>query len=263
VNLSAAAVVLRPRPLAEVLDLASRLTFSVALGLYLRLGAAVLLPCIAGCLALRYAAGWSWWGVWFVALSLGGVVQGVFTVAMGRLMFAEELGVRLALRLFGKRLGAYLPALFVSRFILAVSASVLVALPFAWPRLLFVHEACLLEGARPFEAVSRASRFVANRFGDAFLTMLALVATQSAIVLIVELLGQGMIDQVLQLGRPFGALFADGGSPYAIVGFFASIPYVATARFLQYIDARTRADGWDVQLRFLAVAAEDAERRSA
>lgn len=263
-NLSAAAVVLRPRPLSEVLDLASRLTFSVALGLYLRLAAAVLLPSLAVCLALRHAAGWSWAAVWLAALSLGVVVQGVFTVAVGRLMFSEHLGARAALRLFGKRLGAYLGALAASRFILGAAASVfLIGLPFAWPRLLFVHEASLLEGARPIEAVTRASRFVNGRLGEAFATLLALAGTQLAIVFTAEMLGQGIVDSVLQLGRPFGALFADGGSPYALAGFFLSIPYLSTARFLQYIDARTRADGWDVQLRFLAVASADAERRAA
>jgi hypothetical protein len=263
-NLSAAAIVLRPRPLSEVLDLASRLTFSVALGLYLRLAAAVLLPSFAACLALRYAAGWSWIGVWLAALALGGVTQGVFTVAVGRLMFSEALGARTALGLFRKRFGAYLGALVASRFILVAAASVfLLGLPFAWPRMLFVHEVSLLESARPLEAVSRASRFVTGRVGEAVATLLALAGTQLAIVFTAEMLGQGIVDQVLQLGRPFGALFADGGSPYALAGFFLSIPYVSTARFLQYIDARTRADGWDVQLRFLAVASADDERRAA
>ena len=58
-----------------------------------------------------------------------------------------------------------------------------------------------------------------------------------------------------QLGKPFGDLWDDGGSAYAIVGFFAALPLVATARFLAYIDGRTRQDGWDIQLRFMAIAA--------
>ena len=40
-------------------------------------------------------------------------------------------------------------------------------------------------------------------------------------------------------------------------------PWVATARFLQYVDGRTRADGWDIQLRFMAIAAADGEHRRA
>ena len=59
-NLGASAIVLRPRTLGEVLDLACRLSISLALGLYARLSALILLPIFAGCLALRYAAGWPW-----------------------------------------------------------------------------------------------------------------------------------------------------------------------------------------------------------
>ena len=37
----------------------------------------------------------------------------------------------------------------------------------------------------------------------------------------------------------------------AIAGLFASLPLVATLRFLAYIDIRTRREGWDIQVRFL------------
>jgi hypothetical protein len=43
------------------------------------------------------------------------------------------------------------------------------------------------------------------------------------------------------------------------------IPYVATARFLAYLDLRTRSEGWDIQTRFAAIAlrAAEVERRAA
>ena len=70
---------------------------------------------------------------------------------------------------------------------------------------------------------------------------------------------RGLVDSVLQLGRPFGSLFSDGGSVYALVGFFYGIQYAAIARFLKYVDLRTRKEGWDIQIRFLSlVAAQDA-----
>lgn len=261
-NLGAAAIVLRPRNLAEILDLACRLACSLALALYLRLAALVLLPCLAICLALRHALGWPWPAVWLVAAGLAAAAQGVFTVAVGRLLFSEELGARQVLRLFGKRAGSYLGMLAVSRMLLAVAAlPALLGLPFAWPRLLFVHEASLLEGARAGDAIQRSGRFVAGRLWGAFGVLLALLCTQAGFVIAVELLGQGLVDHVLQLGRPFGDLFAKGGSAFALAGFLLSVPYVATARFLDYIDARTRADGWDVQLRFMAIAARDAAER--
>ncbi|APR85859.1 Hypothetical protein A7982_11208 [Minicystis rosea] len=262
-NLGAAAVVLRPRSLAEILDLACRLSCSLALGLYLRLAALVLLPCLALCLALRHVLDWSWYAVWFVAACLGAAAQGVFTIAVGRLLFSEALGAGQVIRLFARRFGSYLWMLVLSRVVLVGSAAVLIALPVAWPRLLFVHEASLLENAKAGDAIQRAGRFVSGRAAQVFGVLAALLVTQAGFIAIAEFLGHGLVDQVLQLGRPFGALFSKGGSAYALAGFFLSVPYVSTARFLHYIDARTRADGWDVQLRFMAIASENAERRAA
>jgi hypothetical protein len=263
-NLGASAIVLRPRTLGEVLDLACRLSISLALGLYARLSALILLPIFAGCLALRYAAGWPWAAVWTVAVTAGGVAQGVFTVGVGRLLFSEELRAGQVLRLFGRRLGSYLVMLGLSRMLLAASCvPFFFGLPFAWPRVVFVHEASLLEGAGPADAIRRSNRFIAGRGASVFGALLALLLTQAAFVITAELLGQGLVKEVLQLGEPFGALFSDGGSPYALAGLLLSVPYVSTARFLDYIDARTRADGWDIQLRFMAIAAGDGERRAA
>lgn len=263
-NLGAAAVVLRPRTLAEILDLACRLVGSIALGLFLRLSAIVLLPCLAVCLALRHALGWPWPAVWAAAAILGVAAQGVFTAAVGRLLFSEELTAGQALRVFGRRAGSYLLMLFL-RWLLLVAAATVAVLPIfvAWPVTLFAHEASLLEGAGPTDAIRRAGRFVSNRVGSVFGVLLALLFTQAAFVIAAELLGQGLVDQVLQLGKPFGSLFDKGGSAYALAGFLLSIPYVATARFLHYIDARTRSDGWDIQLRFMAIAAREDEARRA
>ena len=54
----------------------------------------------------------------------------------------------------------------------------------------------------------------------------------------------------------FAAYLATG----AVIGFFAALPLVATARFLSYIDGRTRQDGWDIQLRFMSIAAAEAHK---
>ncbi len=257
VNLGASAIVLRPRSLAEILDLACRLCVSLAFGLYARLALVILLPILAGCLALRYAAGWQWFAVWLVAAGCGAVVQGLFTVSVGRLLFSEELSVGQALRLFGRRFGSYLAMLLLSRGLLALAClPFFVGLPFAWTPLFFVHEASLLEGAGAVDALRRSSRLVSGRAFPVFGALLAIVLTQGAFVITAELLCQGLVTEVLQLGKPFGSLFTDGGSPYALAGLLLSVPYVATARFLEYIDARTRSDGWDVQLRFMAIAGE-------
>jgi hypothetical protein len=129
--------------------------------------------------------------------------------------------------------------------------------------MLFVHEASLLEGANLYDALARSSRFVRGRGAAVFMVLLSLLLSQAAAILGTELLGQSLINSVLQLGTPLGALFEDGGTPMALLGYLLSIPYVATARFLCYIDSRTRNDGWDIQLRFMAVAAKEASERRA
>jgi len=56
-----------------------------------------------------------------------------------------------------------------------------------------------------------------------------------------------------RLARPADALLR-GGSWFALCGFFLAVPFLATARFLAYIDGRTRREAWDVQLRFTELA---------
>ena len=57
-------------------------------------------------------------------------------------------------------------------------------------------------------------------------------------------------------GKPFSKLFDKGVTPFALAGLFLAAPFTATARFLHYIDTRTRADGWDIQVKFMALVAE-------
>jgi hypothetical protein len=260
-KLDRAAIVLRPRTVAEICDLAMRLSFSLALPLYAKLAAWVLLPLFAGAMALRYLAKWEWGWVWVVTIVAANVAQGVYTVAAGRLLFSEDLGVREVLSAFARRLPSYFFALVASRFVLAVAAMPIFSLPFAWIALMFVHEASLLEGAGPVGACQRASRFVKGRGGPAFQLLVMLLLAQAGGVVIGELLGQAILDDVFQAGKPLGSLWEDFGSPFAILGLLLSVPFISTARFLQYIDTRTRADGWDIQVRFLAVAAKDANDR--
>lgn len=53
-------------------------------------------------------------------------------------------------------------------------------------------------------------------------------------------------------------MFVDGGSALALLGWWLSVPFVATARFFVYLDIRTRSEGWDIQTRFAGIAARAA-----
>jgi hypothetical protein len=262
VNLGRARVVLRLRPLTDVLDLALRVCAESA-GTYRKLSLALLVPALAICASLRYFAGWSWWWVWLIAIAFGSALQGAFTIAVGQLLFEEAAPTRTLLGRFGRRLPAYLGTLFGTRLLLAISAFTVALYPILWIRFCFVPETVLLEGASPGRAISRASRFVRRYGGAVFGLWFWTVVAQLAWTIGVELIGQGVTNEVFQLGEPFGSLFSDGGSLFALAGYFASIPFVATARFLEYIDIRTRKEGWDIQLKFSALAAADSTGRMA
>src|SRR5262249_4133402 len=65
----------------------------------------------------------------------------------------------------------------------------------------------------------------------------------------------------LQLGVPAGELWTDGGSGFAVLGALLAVPVVAAVRFLGYVDLRTRKEGWDIQLRFVALAEQSTAGR--
>lgn len=265
-NLGDSAVVLRPRSISEVADLAFRLCFSLAFGLYARLSLFTLLPAYALCLSLHYVWDFSWAQVWLIAILVEPFVEAVYSIAISQLMFSPTLGPRPVFTLMRKRLGALLWSL-VIRFVGGIIGLVtlFILLPFVAVRLLLLDEACLLEGLSGNRAYERSHRLVENRgAGSAFMVLMLLGAIRVGSVIIAEFLCDGIIKDLLQLGRPFGWLFQDGGSPASLAGFFLAVPLVATVRFLYYIDTRTRADGWDIQLRFHAIRARaEGERKAA
>jgi hypothetical protein len=255
-NLLAARVVLRPRSLAEVLDLA--VPFCLAgrrtLG---RLALLVLGPALAICAGLRWGAGSPWASVWLVGVVLADIVAGVFTCAAGELLFRDdrECSATAILGRYARRLPRALASLLVCRVLLVLSSALVVTLPMVALRLLFTREVVLLEEAGPFAAISRSHRLVKFHLGSGLGLLAALVLGPALFVVGAEQLGQGIVDSVLQLGAPVGRLYAEGGSLFALIGFFVSVPVLAMARFLAYIDLRTRKEGWDIQLRFAALAA--------
>ncbi len=264
-KLSESAVVLRPRGVAEVVDLAFRVVFSFAFAVYARLALATLLPAFALVLLLRYAGGLDALTIWGVAIGLAIWLEAPFTVAASRLLFKDDLTTRAALRLVGRRALSYTGALLTKLFFLCLAAlPLLIPLFIVAPQAVFVTEASVLEQAKWSEAWTRSKRLVMSRSGDAAGALFSWLTVRVACVLGAELMCQGIIDDLFGAGAPLGKLLDDGVTPYALLGLFVSTPLIATARFLQYIDTRTRSDGWDIQVRFMAILArEDANRRVA
>ncbi|MCA9629140.1 MAG: hypothetical protein KC766_15775 [Myxococcales bacterium] len=258
-NVEKANVEIRKRGLLEVTDLAFRYVVGLGGMLYLKLFLVFALPLVLLLWAAQRFLELSWFWTWCWALLLGSGVQGIFTVAAGRLMFERDVRFGAVTRQFFSRLGSYLGGLFLSRFLMALSAMVVIALPIVWVRMAHVHEASLLEGATAGAAIKRSSRFSENYTGATFAMLLVLGASTLTFVIGAEVIGQALLEDVFQLGLPFGDLFEDGGSLFALLGFFASLVFCATTRFLSYIDARTRRDGWDIQVRFMAIRARAEE----
>ncbi|MGH1346269.1 MAG: hypothetical protein ACRBN8_32180 [Nannocystales bacterium] len=260
-NLQQSRIQLRPRKLAETFDLALRWCASIGGPLYLKLSVSLLLPAALGCYALRVFADFEWALVWLVAAGLAMFLQGPFTVAASRLMFEPELTARSVLATFAKRFGAYLLAWVATRLVQAVGLLTILAWPWAWAYGAFVHEAILLEGQGGFAGIKRSGAFAAGQYGGILTMGVGMLAAHAVIVVAADQVGSVLLDFTLQIGRPFEALFEDGGSLTALLGFFIAVPYLASVRFLQYIDARTRRDGWDLQASFVRVLVADQATR--
>lgn len=254
-NLSRCSVVLRPRTVAEMLDLACRLTFTEAGWNNVKLGLVVLLPAfVLTVVGFHFMpVHWAWF--WLAALVFAGFLEASFTITLSRFLFGEHLTIGQTLRLVLNKLWAFSVATVVKFLALALSGVFIIGPFVTWPNGILVNEAVLLEGASGTESFSRSKRLVqqgASGFGAA----MGIVMARLTFVLGGEAIGQAIVSEVLQMGKPVGELFENGVTPFAILGLFLSVPFCATMRFLYYIDTRTRADGWDIQVKLMAIQAK-------
>jgi hypothetical protein len=252
VNLTRARIVLRPRGRLECLDLAFRYV-SDARGVFGRISAALLIPAFAVTAATRGIFGRPWWEVWLVAVGLGSLLAGAFTVASGKLLFEEAPATGPLLSSFARRFGSYLWAWLLSRLLIGLGYLVVIAGPAAWVRWAFVAEAVLLEDASGTKALRRSERISSASWNRVLGMLTATLIMSLAMVFFAEQMGFSILEDVLSIPITADRLMDDGGSYLAIAGYFASVPWSAAGRFLVYVDDRTRQDGWDVQVRLMAL----------
>jgi hypothetical protein len=62
-----------------------------------------------------------------------------------------------------------------------------------------------------------------------------------------------VLEDLLEITPP-PSITETKGSVLAMVSYWAFVPFGATCRFLVYVNARTRTEGWDVQTSFAAIA---------
>lgn len=257
-QLDRSAIVIRPRSVASLGDLSFRFVLGLTPRLYLALGALFVIPAALVAGALRYLAAVDWGLVWLWCFAYATVLQGIFTVAAGQLMFRQRASVSGVFRSYLRRFWVHLGVAVITRLLAAL------AMPFfglgllVWSRYCFVHEAALLEGHPTHQATQRAAALVRSRSGETFSLLLLTIGFGVGSIVVFEALGRGLFEFLLMLPPVDQALTDAGGSPFAVVGFLVSVPFAASLRFLAYIDARTRGDGWDIQVAFMSIESASA-----
>jgi len=248
VNLRDARIVLRPRGLSDILDLAMRSCVTLHRPVFWRLTALTLLPLALALVAVHrlWHVEWEW--LWWVALALSAPLSGLFTIAAGQLLFAEEVRIADVFRRWLRRLPALTGMLLLWR-VVAGATMVLYVITLARP---YLYEAVLLEGAGAGRAWTRAGQLIRRVPGSSFALGLLLGAAPLVLGLYAWVLIDGVGRYVLMIPLPDDWTW--NHSPYVPMGIIFAVPYVACARLIGYIDARTRTEGWDVQVRFAAVA---------
>jgi hypothetical protein len=251
-DLMRARVALRERPLLDVLDLAFRFC-AAHTGVYAKVSCAVVLPALALSWVAARAAGW--WAGWTTVVVLSAFAGAPFVALASRLVFADDVraceAVVLALRAVPRLVGARAVQM------LALAASALLSgLPWLWAgtTMLFVVEVSVLEQASVGASLGRAHRIASAHFGTALLAMILLGLAPLAAAMLFDVAGRELLQGLLEVKAP-QSMFVDGGSSLALLGWWMALPLAATARFFVYLDIRTRAEGWDIQTRFAAIAA--------
>jgi hypothetical protein len=269
-------IVLRPRALDETFDLA------VAYArLYWRdFGRVILVSAGVGLLiaaAAKVAFGFGWERLWVLTFVLAPLIERATTAYAGNHLFGTRATLRAGLMAVVRRpflslasaLLIPLPAVPLladpdSSTAAESSIPLMIAWAVPWAFLLarshYFTQVALLEGSKLGATRRRALRMVDGRFGRSMFFVVAAAHFRFGAAVSADLAVRFVVGVLLQLGEPMDGLFHAGGSWAALAGYLAAAPLVALARLFDYVDARTRTDGWDIQVRFKAIVADERAR---
>ncbi len=248
-NPNACRVVLRRRGPLEVFDLSLRFVQAHP-AVFARLVAVTVGPL----LPLAALACWLLDGhpaLVLIPLALAPALQAPATVLAGRLLFADRIRVRDVLRelLSHPRRLAIVTAAWWVPFLLGCGA-------LAWVpqiRWCWVTEVALLEQPVSGGEGQRSARLTRLHPGVATSAVFGWYALTAWGGVAGEAVGQSVTGTILQLGNPFGVATDLRATPFLLAGLLLAQPLFGVVRLLLYLDVRTRAEGWDLQVALRAL----------
>ncbi len=264
-SLLSSRIVLRQRNLGEIFDLV--LPFMTEhWRFWLRLSLATLLPLFAltlfvviilmGVLSTGYTepSDDAYWSLLLVPVAFL-FAQDVFVVAASELLFTEDVTVRRVLRRYARHCvrGTFSGSVLALWNMLTLSF--LVGVYYA-PTRAFVREAALLEGASLGAAFKRSAALTHELIGHALGYWLVAWLIPFVTAAFVWLIGTSLCDNLLMIKASDQA-----HAFFVVAGIMVAVVPAAIARFFMYVDLRTRKEGWDLQLRLQALAAQAPENK--
>lgn len=252
-NPSQCRIVLKPRAPLDVFDLGVRFARERWRPLAVLLAVTVLPPWLVLSVGAWLTDGHFGWLL--AALVFAPALQIPFTMLAGRLLFQDEVRVRDVLRELLSRLSsAFAIAAGAAIAFLVAVATCGVGLIWAQGMLLYLPEILLLERVPLSRALRRSAGLAAGQLLGSITGVTARVVITLWMAALAESSGQALVGFVFQLGQPFGAVTTFQVTPYVLAGVLVAQPIFAVYRLLLYVDARTRLEGWDLQVGLWAVA---------
>jgi hypothetical protein len=210
--------------------------------------ALILVPVLAaGAVASSWTGGH--WAVAIAAVLLAPVLKAPFTLLVGRLLFAEQVAIGGVLVDTARRAPTLIATWGVTIALLASTGlSLFLLAPVVHGGLLYTPEAALLERVEVRRCLRRSGRLAGQHVAAAAAGVASFFALCGWGALVGDAAGEALTDALLQIGTPFGTVWEGQFTPWAFAGVIAVHPVHAVYRLLLYIDARTRTEGWDLQV---------------
>jgi hypothetical protein len=129
--------------------------------------------------------------------------------------------------------------------------------PFIVASHLHISEVNMLEHLTVNKSAQRARALVRYRFARALGLLTTSGLVRALFVVSTYSAAMFLLSVILQ----FQGASENLGAGFAVLGYALAGPYLALVRFFDYIDSRTRREGWDIQVRFNAIAQKRREAR--